>query len=347
MNSVIPSFYEIRPPASGESRAFSMHGLFLGEVLGVVYPDDVASVTKRFIEYRVAAQAVLDGRLATIEFPHAVLINDLAGLADYGTHTLRADAKAFQKGKQGVGSKVLVQCINGDPNNAVIIGGARDAADATEAKDAGKGAGHHLVRRFNGVTVRIADDGSLTIERAGPTTATGDLDTNRGTDAQRGQRVVLDAEGGVTVATTVAGKTASDPRVVEQQIQLDHKAKTLSIKAKSQLAVEVTAGPIDVSVKGDATITAEGSATVTSTKGDVELAAPKGKVRAGGGADNPLVLGKELKQLLSDLLSALGKLTVGTAMGPSSPPINAAEFVALAARLDAILSRAAFTKRSP
>ncbi len=51
-----------------------------------------------------------------------------------------------------------------------------------------------------------------------------------------------------------------------------------------------------------------------------------------------MVLGDTLKGLLSDTIDAIMKITVGTAVGTSSTPINVASFIQIKAKLDSILS---------
>lgn len=51
-----------------------------------------------------------------------------------------------------------------------------------------------------------------------------------------------------------------------------------------------------------------------------------------------MVLGDTLKDLLSDTIDAIMKITVGTAVGTSSTPINVASFIQIKAKLDSILS---------
>ena len=48
--------------------------------------------------------------------------------------------------------------------------------------------------------------------------------------------------------------------------------------------------------------------------------------------------GENLLAVLGDLLSALAVLTVPTSSGPSGVPVNASDFVALSARLNAVLT---------
>ena len=65
-------------------------------------------------------------------------------------------------------------------------------------------------------------------------------------------------------------------------------------------------------------------------------------------ADEPLVLGNQWINVMAELLDALSALTVGTGVGPSSPPINAAQFVALKVMIQARLhvSDFVFTKKA-
>jgi hypothetical protein len=81
-----------------------------------------------------------------------------------------------QKGANGLGkgSKVLLLCLNGENNNAVILGGLRDQADVSgfgdkEAKDLG----HYFHFNFNGVSADIDKDGQFTLVYNGKTEVDG------------------------------------------------------------------------------------------------------------------------------------------------------------------------------
>lgn len=69
---------------------------------------------------------------------------------------------------------------------------------------------------------------------------------------------------------------------------------------------------------------------------------PKEKFDIGEGSE-PLVLGNSLKGILDELISAIGKITVPTALGPSGVPVNKAEFEAIRKKLDTTLSKYANT----
>lgn len=342
MQEVIPSFYGLRQMVPQSLGARRFWGIYSGEVLAVVYPEDPNSVTKKFVEYSVAVQAYDNGTLALLNFPHCLLSNPLAGLADQASWTLRPDPKSGQKGAPGLGSKVIVACVNGDLDSAVILGGWRDDADPGDAK----ADGHHLDLVFNGVRVNVDLDGALTVTREGVTRIDGTLDEDASPKDQVGAFVTLDAKGGFKVATVRADDKGNP--VEEQSVTLDHETSTMTVTTAKGLVVEVTDGPATLRTKKGIEVTADGEdVKVTAAEGDVTMAAPKGHVRAGASADQPMVLGDDLVSWLQDLLKAVQQLTVGTGVGPSSPPINAAAFAQLGQRASAFLSKAAQVAKSP
>ena len=64
----------------------------------------------------------------------------------------------------------------------------------------------------------------------------------------------------------------------------------------------------------------------------------------GTSASEPIVLGNALKSLLQELITAITAITVPTGVGPSGPPVNAAQINGIAQRLDTILSQVGKTK---
>jgi len=89
----------------------------------------------------------------------------------------------------------------------------------------------------------------------------------------------------------------------------------------------------------------DNSATIDRANGSVTLKAANEVVAASssvklGSADasQPAVRGDDWKSLMGDLIDAIAALTVGTAFGPSSVPLNAAQFQAIKARLGQALS---------
>lgn len=82
-----------------------------------------------------------------------------------------------------------------------------------------------------------------------------------------------------------------------------------------------------------------GSEVVMTTAGGIQLSQKDGQlVEVGRGADKKAVMGEDLKGLLEEILDGLSQLTVTTAVGTSSPPVNAASFASIKSRLATMLS---------
>ena len=62
-------------------------------------------------------------------------------------------------------------------------------------------------------------------------------------------------------------------------------------------------------------------------------------INIGQGTMEPVVLGTQLVTILNELITALETLTVGTAFGPSSVPLNVAALTAVKGKLNQILSQ--------
>lgn len=82
---------------------------------------------------------------------------------------------------------------------------------------------------------------------------------------------------------------------------------------------------------------------VVVTTGEYDVVADK--IRHGStGASQAHVLGNKWKTWMNNVLQQIQELTVLTAVGPSSPPVNLPAFQALAEQLDTLLSDKAFTE---
>ncbi len=93
---------------------------------------------------------------------------------------------------------------------------------------------------------------------------------------------------------------------------------------------------------GQETVTVEhknGAKFSIDKDGNLYITNSSGKtVYVGANAQEAAVLGDKLKTILDDLLTALTAMTVGTNVGPSTVPTNVAQFIAIKARLQQILS---------
>lgn len=79
-----------------------------------------------------------------------------------------------------------------------------------------------------------------------------------------------------------------------------------------------------------------GNLNVTASSG-VSISAPQ--IKLGPAPNSPAVIGSQLVNILTQIITALTSLTVTVAGAPSSPPINAPILVAIQAQLNTILSQ--------
>jgi phage baseplate assembly protein gpV len=219
---VIPSFYDTRFVGAGAAPlggAFDNDLLRHGEVVRLIKPSEKGSRTKRFFEYDVLVQHRENGTAVTKLYQNCVLINPLAGFADKAVWTLRpapTQAASAADFDLGVGSQVLVLCLDGAHASAVIVGGIRNDQDKDE-----EARGHHAVVEFNGVQFRANDDGSWTLTNKGKTAADGSADPKRDASGA-GTTVKVQADGNFEVRTATG-----------QFIQIDHKGGKVTINGAS------------------------------------------------------------------------------------------------------------------
>lgn len=200
--TVLPSFVGVeRTPPMSDGLNFDNVRLRVGEVQDVVYPDDHRSVSKKFVEYRVLVQQRSRRTGSGKVYEGCVLNNPFGGIADKLSYTLRADSSQNRnRSGLGRGSKVLLLCVNGETNQAVILGGIRDQTDSDSDS---KGKGHHFAATFNGVTAAVNSDGELTLAYGGATGIDGSTTgSNGGTALQllKSGNAVL-GDGGSNVIT--------------------------------------------------------------------------------------------------------------------------------------------------
>ena len=331
-HEVIPSYLgtvDITKRKMFDGNAFSNTSLHIGEVTEVFFPDNPKNCNKKVPEYSVLVQHRTNGTAASVIYPNCILASLFGGLADKTSWTLRGDTLAGKEGKTGKGSKVLILCVNGERSNPVILGGIRDSNDLSESKTYVKERGHYLNFEFNGITAQISTLGGLKIFRRGPTLATGEPDTKKLADDKTGQTIELTDDGGVTISSHTGDE--------QQSIKIDHANKKITIKAQTGWEV-VSAGTGTITTEKEISVTSKSGVTIKAGK-DLTVSAPSGKIKIGNGADQSAVLGDDLVAWLRELTTALGAITVTTAVGPSSPPINAPVFLSLNARLQTLLAQ--------
>lgn len=221
---LLPHYLSPQGPASPDS--FSDYLLKPGEVVGIIYPEDPLSISKKLIEYDVEVQ-FLDPQSRTGRGrPYrATLANHLAGVAEREVLILRSDTPNRSTGI-GRGSKVLVACLNGEQNSAIIICGLRDTEVDSDrgARDAGE-----IYRRdINGVSEVVKNDGSMLLQATGPR----DLKNEVTDEPDRIGGLQIEANGSPAIGLT---GTAGD--AFEDYVRANAAERKIEVKAQGGLHV--------------------------------------------------------------------------------------------------------------
>ncbi len=223
---VIPSYMGVR--TRGEAPVddrFTNFALRRGEVREVIYPSDSRSVSKHFVEYLVEVeQSDVGAHGGSTLYLGCIAANTFGGFADKLRYTLRADSgETTREDGIGTGAKVLLLCINGHTDSAIILGGVPDPSMSPPDSQQD---GHHLTFEFNGVSAQINKDGEFKLQFRGKTKVDGSLDA-----PEEAQPTTLEIrkDGSFEVYTKDG----------QQSICLDHASGKLSVLADNELGVTV------------------------------------------------------------------------------------------------------------
>jgi len=230
MNEVIPHYLDVVDTTIGRTGSlgvFNNVALRVGEVVGVIYPDQPNSISKRFLEYTVIIQQ-RDGSDpgAPTTYPNVLVSNLFGGVADKLDYTLRVQTKSDKNSGYGDGSKVLVLCINGESNSACIIGGIKDAVATRKAGIvAEKTDGHNLNFAFNGIEALIDGDGQLILTMQGATDPDNKPRSDVDTEAV-GASITMSNDGSVTIANS------------SENFQIDRPNHQIHLNAESNITLD-------------------------------------------------------------------------------------------------------------
>lgn len=243
-----------------------------------------------------------------------------------------------------LGATVLIQCINGSTFNAIILGAVR-----TYNNNFGYGQGYtpvndqtgkYLTFAFNGILFNINDSGELTLKRIGPTDNDGTVLTKDSTGDtlpanNEGSTIRVDKSGAIEIsAGTNDADENGDNKNYTPMILLEKSGK---ITIASGVDNDNALNPNDNSgVPNNAIeIKPDGSIDITINKGlNLQLTdnGDSATLTLGSGS-NSATVAENLQTLYNQLLQQLQTLTVSTAFGPSSVPINAGAFPAWASNI--------------
>lgn len=273
-------------------------GLYRGQVLKTIFPDDKENTNGGRIEYTV--------RIGGQNFPNAVNAMDGGGIYNYSERILKHVEKSFDKEvEEGTysenldGAFVYVMFIEGNQNIPVIVGLATHPRKAAYKKIK-KEDGIVSVDEFNGIEFKIDKDSNYVIKQLGRKDsegkvlnepakdafwkifgATGDFEFNtHGTEGTADLRMKFTKE------TKKFELYAQDNKVIIDE-------NGIVIEDKNQNKIEMKSNAVNITVNGDVKVDASGKADVVAG-GDVKvdatgkadiIAGGKVTVEAGGDAD--------------------------------------------------------------
>jgi len=311
--SVVPSFLSLADTRTSQSTGiWDNMVLRLGEVTDIIFPDDPRSLSHKLIEYKVRVQHRDSNGYAAIDYGNCFVANLFGGISDKFRYTLRKDTRAQDKTHNiGMGSKVLILCINAETQNAVIVGGIRDSQE--QVKDV-KEDGHNLFFEFNGLRASISDAGELTVLRRGKTQPDGTLDGSVDTSLVN-QILSMTADGRTTIG--YSRDQGDNPF-----ISWDEQSDSIVVHASDLVQVEIGSGPLNVQTSDGVKINAATEAFLRGTTF----------------RKNQHQLHNSLKQGLGTAAQAASSMAATFAAVMPSPASLKAALVAAAGNLNSVIS---------
>jgi phage baseplate assembly protein gpV len=189
-------------------------------------------------------------------------------------------------------------------------------------------------------------------------------DSNRKKGPGLGSKVLLLSVSGENLNTVIIGGVRDNKRPPEENLghnlAFTFNGVQVAINDAGELSLQVhgktdNEGKTDHEVGTAVNIAKDGNVAVTTkdcsftinqkngtvtvkAKNDVVIDSPKTHIGSSGASENAL-MGQKWLSLMQKLIQAISKITVYAAGGPSSPPINAPEFLAILTELQTILSQ--------
>jgi hypothetical protein len=273
---------------AGFNKTYRNTAMRVGVIVATYPVGDDKNRTGLATEYDVTTiEQNEDKGSTTITYKNCIASSGLGGIADFFEMTLRMrETKEYKSGavrlNQQDGNIVLIQCLDGSSDKALIIGGFPHPDRPTTLTDTDP----QLAGEYNGVNVQIEQDGTTTFTWKGPTN----------NDASP-----VDTDLTPTIATVEA----------DGSLQINHKTITFRMDIDGTATLTST-GDLDINcdnanvmASGDANITAGGKAVVDAPEVDL-----------GVNAADAVIKGDTFKKMVYDVH------THPTPIGVSGPPVD-------------------------
>lgn len=241
---------------SGFSHAMNNTSLKMGVVKHINYPSDKANLEKSAPEYDVLVfQQDKDKGVIPITYRNCVTMDMFGGVSDFFEFVKGEPTnKTSNKLDLDDGSYVLLLCIDGTATRGVIIGALpHHNRKSTLPKAKAK----HLEGEYNGLRIKINDDGELTMTFKGKTDNKGKPTTKTG-----GSQIKMEKDGSVELNTRdldgiLKGndKENKDTSVAGneyEKIRLDKTSKSITVSSRGDY-IQNTGANASQTIKGNST----------------------------------------------------------------------------------------------
>jgi hypothetical protein len=279
-NTVIPSFLGAQERGTSEyegaSGLLTNVALREGEVKKIYPYDHALNISKQHTEYEVnVVHRDGSGVSTTVVYRGVAATSHFGGSADYSHSSYRADSAGSPD--VGTGSRVLVLCVSGDQQRAIILGGL-------EVRKRKSAHSHVYEFEFNGAKFVVNEEGEVQFTHRGPTNHDGSVkDSYEGFE---GSFVKFDKRANITVATPATENhesqfvklTFADP---------DHPERNNSVEIQAEKNLNLNSS-------GDTTHTTKNTYSVEAKEGSIELDSANGTHI--GAATDSMLLGDTYRQ---------------------------------------------------
>lgn len=251
---------------SAYERAYQNYELKMGVVIADYEIDDPRNINKTSIEYDVAvAEQNADLGQTIMTYHNCSTVDLFGGIADYKEYRYRVQEKTSLDNTQErdideqEGSLVLLLCVSGADDSAVIIGGLNHYKRESKLT---KEAGHAYYSEFNGLEMSIDKNGAFSILFKGAT----DINGNPKNEQVGGSLITIDKNGSVFISDGNKENITIDKNNKTIEINAD---KKITIKSNDETEISSTK-KISVFTK-DFLIEAQGGITLSGARCDIKI----------------------------------------------------------------------------
>jgi hypothetical protein len=246
---------------SAFNKTYESVQLRAGIVIASYDIDNKQNIRKTTPEYDVLVMEQDRNRgTTTTTYRNVITIDSFGGMADFFEFKRRPQAKNEKKDfHNNDGQLVLILCLDGSSEKAIIIGGVKHAKRLTKLTAE---AGLHLEGEYNGLNWQIDKDGALKILFKSPTDNEGKVKNEK----LSGTNINIKKDGTLQLTTQDLNKPE-----LNESLTLDKTNQSLSLTARKNTSI-TTGGDFTNSIKGsfnntvgkDLSLNITGSSAITS-----------------------------------------------------------------------------------